>query len=258
MAWIKTGWLVDTLVFIVLVAVLIYMLYIAKKGKIFKLRELPAIVGIRDGIGRAVEMNKPVHFSPTAGMMLSGDWATQTVAAISILSYVSRVCANLNARLLVSYSSADWAPMVEDAYKSGFIAEGKADQIRLNDLHLFIGGSFNAAAMKRIVDEKPGVVINVGAVVWDSIDIGETAKRVGAIMIGGTARLLQLPYVVLTSDYVFIGEELYAAGAYSSGDPGQINTIAGQDFGKWLFLALLVIGYVFLVAGISISSWLSI
>lgn len=61
MAWIKTGWLVDTLVFIVLVAVLIYMLYIAKKGKIFKLRELPAIVGIRDGIGRAVEMNKPVH-----------------------------------------------------------------------------------------------------------------------------------------------------------------------------------------------------
>jgi len=257
---IKTGWLLDTILFWTIFIVLFIGAFMAKQGKTLKLRELLALEGIREGVGRAVEMNKPVHFSPGAGTLLTGDWATQTVAAIGILAYTSRLCAKYGARLLVSYPYAEWLPLIEEAYRSGFLLEGKPEMIRPADLQPYLGGYyvFDTGVMRRLMDERPATVINVGPIIWDSIDIGETAKRIGAIMIGGTARLLQLPYVVLTSDYVFIGEELYAAGAFTSGDPMQINTVALQDLGKYFVLVMLVLGMILLAAGVPIIQWLSI
>jgi hypothetical protein len=257
---IKPGWILDTLIFWVLFATITVAAILARRGKVLRMRWLPALEGIKEGVGRAVEMNQPVHFSPGAGTMLSGDWATQTVAAISILAYVSRLCAKYGARLLVSYPYAEWLPLIEEAYKSGFILEGRSERINPTDLRPYLGGYyvFDVGVMRRLLDEKPATVINVGPIIWDSVDIGETAKRIGAIMIGGTARLLQLPYVVLTSDYVFIGEELYAAGAVASGDPFQINTVGSQDVGKYFVLVMLVLGIILLALGLPINAWLSI
>jgi hypothetical protein len=49
---------------------------------------------------------------------------------------------------------------------------------------------------------------------------------------------------------MLIGEEIFAAGAYVSGDPVQLGTISGTDITKLLLIALLIIG----VAAISVGS----
>jgi hypothetical protein len=79
---------------------------------------------------------------------------------------------------------------------------------------------------------------------------GETAHKLGALTIGGTASVGNITFVIGCYDYMLIGEEIFAAGAYVSGDPVQLGTISGTDITKLLLIALLIIG----VAAISVGS----
>ena len=47
-----------------------------------------------------------------------------------------------------------------------------------------------------------------------------------------------------SSDYTLIGEELFAAAAYLSGDSNQIGSIVGQDMAKLIVVFLIVVGVV--------------
>jgi hypothetical protein len=46
----------------------------------------------------------------------------------------------------------------------------------------------------------------------------------------------------LACDYCLIGEELYAASAYLSREPKLLGSLKGQDAGKAILLAVLVLG----------------
>jgi hypothetical protein len=65
---------------------------------------------------------------------------------------------------------------------------------------------------------------------------------VGAIQVAGTAMPAQLPFFVAACDYTLIGEEFFAASAYLSHDPDQLGSLKGQDVGKVVAAAFLVIG----------------
>jgi hypothetical protein len=52
----------------------------------------------------------------------------------------------------------------------------------------------------------------------------------------------QLPFFITACDYTLIGEELYAASAYLSRDPVLLGSLKGQDWGKIVILAVLLLG----------------
>lgn len=52
----------------------------------------------------------------------------------------------------------------------------------------------------------------------------------------------QLPFFVAACDYTLIGEEFFAASAYLSGEPEQLGSLKGQDVGKVMVAALLIVG----------------
>ena len=74
--------------------------------------------------------------------------------------------------------------------------------------------------------------------------MAETGSTTGAIQIAGTDAFTQLPFFITTCDYTLLGEELYAASAYLSGEPRMLGSLKGQDAGKALILAALVLGAV--------------
>jgi hypothetical protein len=51
---------------------------------------------------------------------------------------------------------------------------------------------------------------------------------------------------------VLIGEELFAAGAYVSGDPQQVGSIAAQDWYKLAALVLSILGALLATAGVTV------
>jgi hypothetical protein len=69
------------------------------------------------------------------------------------------------------------------------------------------------------------------------------------MVISGADYLSNVACLAASSDYVMIGEEMLAAGAYLSKDPGQLATIRTQDLVKTVLIGLLVLGIVALTFG---------
>ncbi len=95
-----------------------------------------------------------------------------------------------------------------------------------------------------MVREKPAAVFLLGAFFAESLILAETGNSVGAIQIAGTARPAQLPFFIAACDFTLIGEELFAASAYLSGEPKALGSLKGQDVGKAIAMAAIVAGVV--------------
>jgi len=93
-----------------------------------------------------------------------------------------------------------------------------------------------------MVRDKPAACFYMGAFYAESLILAETGNSVGAIQVAGTAMPTQLPFFVAACDFTLIGEEFFAASAYLSGEPQQLGSLKGQDFGKLIGGILLLAG----------------
>jgi len=98
--------------------------------------------------------------------------------------------------------------------------------------------------------EKCAANFLVGPFLAESLVLAEVGARVGAIQIGATATMGQIPFFVASCDYTLIGDELYAAAALASGDRVQIGSIFGQDVVKAALMIVLIAGIVLRTTGV--------
>jgi hypothetical protein len=83
----------------------------------------------------------------------------------------------------------------------------------------------------------------------ESLLLAETGSLAGSIQISGTDQVAQLPFFIVACDYTLIGEELYAASAYLSGEPTLLGSLKAEDWGKGIFIALVIVGVVAATTG---------
>lgn len=224
-----------------------------KQGKI-KIRRIPGLDAIEEVVGRAVEMGRPIF--DIIGMGTFTDiYATQTIAGLSILSYVSTLCARLGAELIAPQASVDVLPVAAEIVKESYRIEGKIEEIDIDEQLPYLSGTQFAWASGIIGMAsrlKPAGNIMIGPFWAESMMFAETFDRVGAMQVGGTARMYQIPFFAALCDYVLIGEEIFAAGAYVSGEPQQVGSIAAQDWYKIAAMILGTIGAILATAGVTI------
>jgi hypothetical protein len=219
------------------------------------IRRVPAIDAIEEGIGRATELGKPVIASP--GMSPRGI-DTSTAAGLSMLSFASRLSARNDLKLIspLGGSSESYTTMelARDIVETQYRLEGKADQFDLDNLPFLSGRQFAwaSAYCGIMLREKPATNIMVGVQYASAVYISEVAHEVGAMVISGTTYLSNIACLAASSDYVMIGEEMLAAGAYLSKDPGQLATIRTQDIMKFVLIGTLVLGVITLSLGIEV------
>ena len=223
--------------FLVLSGAIFYNISRARKGRMPYLRKLAGVEAIDEAVGRATELGKPVIFSPgIAG--LSGEYGAQTFAALEILGYVARSAAKYDTRI------PEVLPIAEEIVRSAYAAEGKPDRYNPDDVRFLSSAQFAYAAgvMGIMEREKPGAAFLIGGFWAESLMFAEVGNAVGAIQIAGTANLHQIQFFVAACDYTLIGEEIFAVGAYFSGDPIRRGSLAGQDVGKVIAILLIIIG----------------
>ena len=93
-----------------------------------------------------------------------------------------------------------------------------------------------------MVRDRPAAHIMMGYFYAESLLLAETGATTGAIQIAGTDAFTQLPFFVTTCDYTSLGEELYAASAYLSREPKLLGSLKGQDVGKAIIIAVIIVG----------------
>jgi hypothetical protein len=185
-------------------------------------------------------MGRPILYVP--GIQDMDD--VQTIAGITILGRVSRVVADYDTKITMPVSRSLVMTAARETIKASYMAAGRPDAYNDDMVSYVTDEQFGyvAAVDGIMVRQKPAACFYLGAFFAESLILAETGNSIGAIQIAGTAMPAQLPFFVAACDFTLIGEELFAASAYLSNEPKQLGSLKGQDVGKVIALAAIVVG----------------
>jgi len=223
----------------------------AKRGKTWYLRKMPAIDALVEGIGRATELGRPVHFS--AGVDRAGPGDPDRAQAYPILKFVAENCAQRDCRLITTVGKADVYAICDQIVKEAAVTSGNPDWYKAEDVQ-FLGEDqfvYAAGVMGLLPQEKVATNYIFGYHRGSLINLLEAGKMNDCFQIGGMARQSgEMAFLAICCDYWMVLEEMIAAGAYISKDPGQLSTVATQDYVKFALLALMITGALLITANI--------
>jgi len=242
MGLIVEGKILDFIFLVLIWGIAAFYIYVLEPGR-FTIKRMMAIDAIEEAVGRAVEMDKTVIMNIGGGGLLRGEYAPPTIAGLAVLGYVANITANLDAKLLApmyGVGGVETIPVATEIMRDAYYAAGATDRFQPEEMIPFLPVQASVMALADRV--RPAANIMIGYYWHESCIWAEAFGRVGAIQVGGTTNLYQIPFFAGACDYVLIGEEIYPVSAYISQDPKLIATIAGQDTFKWLSLILLILG----------------
>lgn len=246
------------LISLVAISIVTYwVMWQVDRGRKFFVRRIPGLDVLDEAIERTTELGGVVNSNIGDMADLSGVYVGQTIAGLEVLGYVAKKCAKLRTKLLCSIfgrsgSGGDMIAVQTEILHDSYAAEGREEDFSATQVR-YLGGDFQAyenGIFDFYVREKVTTNVYIGA--WAGKGGGQPqyiAKALGITNITGTVRLLALPQLAMSSDYFFIGEEIFAAGAELSQDPATTGTVALSDYFKYIALAILIIGNIALWAG---------
>lgn len=234
---------------------MIYLIQRGRQGKTAYLRELPAVAAIPEAVRRATEMGRPVFFAPGAKSITHGTYGAASFAGLTILRYVSKLCAEQRTRLEVYICGAANMPIAQEAIRLACV-EAKHPEEESNQKINYIGEAENqqpfAAAMIR---EKAGACIQFGDSGSGALTVVSAAAYAGIFQIMANTQTTNCAWLPPMCDYFLMADGPQAAAAYVTGDPQVSNTVLAIDLMKVAVIALTLIGmFVQLGLGINFSS----
>jgi hypothetical protein len=247
----------------VLVAIILFtgllcgFIYAARRGVDLYIRRIPGLTAVEDAIGRATEMGRPVLYVP--GTSYIEDVAT--LAALNILGEICRRTVNYDVRIICPNIDPIVYNIAQEIVKEAYASEGRPDMYDPDQVFFMVPEQFAFAAGVNgiMVREKPATIFLLGMFWAESLIMAETGAMTGAIQIGGTDEVSQLPFFITACDYTLIGEELYAASAYLARQPMLLGTLKAQDYSKLIFLILMILfSVIALITGWNTADWVMV
>ena len=237
--WFKKDKSILFLMIFVYTGLIMYFVQAVRRGKTFFLRKIAGLDALDEAVGRATEMGKPILYVP--GLSSMSDIAT--IASLNILGPVAKKVAEYESRIIVPNRDPIVMTVAKEVVKEAYTEAGRPDSYDDNDVFFLTDSQFGfAAAVNGImVRERPATNLFLGMFWAESLILAETGNTTGAIQIAGTDAVTQLPFFITSCDYTIIGEELYAASAYLSGEPVLMGSIKAQDYLKAFIIACMVL-----------------
>ena len=235
----QTRWsvMVGTILFFGFV---LYFMGSAQAGKKPFVRRIPGIDAIEEAIGRATEMGRSVLYVP--GIQDISEM--QTVAGLVILESVAKLTAKYETPITVPVTYPIPFTIAEEMVKAGYLHAGRPEAYDPNSVRFVSPEQFAyvASVTGVMMRDRPAAHIFMGSFFAESLLLAETGFSTGAIQVAGTANVHQLPFFVVACDYTLIGEELYAASAYLSGEPKLVGALKGADLMKIVIITAVIVG----------------
>jgi len=242
--WFNTSRLNQFIIGAVISLAIVAFIWAARSGRKLFVRKIAGLEAVDEAIGRATEMGRPILFIPGIQDMDN----VETIAGLTILARVAHTVAEYETTLNVPVSRSLVMTTARESIREAYLAAGRPDGYSDDMVHYLTDEQFGyvAAVNGIMVRQKPATCFYMGAFYAESLIMAETGAEIGAIQIAGTAQPAQLPFFVAACDYTLIGEELFAASAYLSGEPRQLGSLKGQDVGKAMGMIAVAAGVLFL------------
>ncbi len=228
------------IVSLVTIAIVLYTTYHKKSRDKYQMRKIGGLGAIEDAIGRATEMARPVLFTPGWG----GDiQRPTTIAALNFLSNIAAKTAQYDCQLIFPTHDPVIMTVAQEVIKESYINAGYPDRYKESDICYVSSTQFGyAAAVDGMVSRiKPASIFLLGTFEAESLILAETGNSIGAIQIAGTDSTIQLSFFIVACDFTLIGEELFAASGYLSGDRSIMASVRAQDILKIIIIVFLLV-----------------
>lgn len=247
--WFHTGKVPLLVAMLLFSAAILWNIYDARRGKEVFVRRIPGLEAVDEAIGRATEMGRSILYVLGIGAVDN----VATIASMTILGQVARRTADYETPLRVPCNDPIVLNVVREIVKTSYLDVGRPDVYQEENIFFLSGEQFAYAAGVdgMMLREKPAAVFLQGTFYAESLLMAETGNSIGAIQIAGTDSEHQLPFFIAACDYTLIGEELYAATAYLSKDPMFLGSLKGQDWGKLVIFAGIVVGVILELFGVN-------
>lgn len=241
--WFNTGRKPVFVSVLVMIALVLYFVYRARRGDELYVRPLAGIEAVDDAIGRATEMGRPILY--VLGLGSAADIAT--IASFTILGRVAKKVAEYQTKLIVPTYDPIVMAVGQEVVRSAYFDAGRPDDYDEDIVHFVTQSQFAyvAAVNGIMMRERPATNIYMGKFFAESLILSETGAQAGSIQIAGTDEIAQIPFFIVACDYTLIGEELYAASAYLGREPVLLGSLKAQDIAK---AAVLIFAFTGLLA----------
>jgi hypothetical protein len=253
-AWFDTTKLPVLVGAVFCILLVLYTTYHKKSREKFVMREIAGLKAIEEAIGRATEMARPLLFTPGWG----GDiQRPTTIASMNILSHVAETTARYDCPLIYPTHDPVIMSVAQEVVKESYARSGYPDRVQIDNIRYVSSSQFGyAAAVDGLISRlEPASVFLLGTFEAESLILAETGNSVGAIQIAGTDSTIQLSFFIVACDYTLIGEELFAASGYLSGDQTILASVRAQDILKVVIAVFLIVATLWITIDPDSSWW---
>jgi hypothetical protein len=232
------------IILIAFVATVMATQVIRRRRTAFPMRVIPAYEALPRMVGAAIEANRPVHLS----LGSAGVGGNQTVLALAnaeLFYQVAQQAAIGGTAPLLTTSDATAVPLGYDTLRRAYASRGLLERYDGSGVRWYPAGprslAFGAALAASLGIEQVNANVLVGSFGPELALITEAAARRNQDLIAASDQLTGQAIAYAMSDQPLIGEEIFAAGAYTGQAASQRAALVAQDLLRWLLILLLII-----------------
>ena len=213
-------------------------------------RDIPTFARMRHAVGRVVEDGTRLHVSLGHGALTTPQSASG-LAGLVLLGRLAELTSAGDQPPIATSGDSGIAILSQDVLQaaSKVSAQGAYDPTlgRLTGLTPF---SYAAGAITTIRDENISANMFVGNFGAESGLTIEAAERENSFTMAGSDNLTAQAVMYGTAQEPLIGEELFAAGAYTDAGRLHSSSLTAQDILRWGIIAVMLIGSILKVLGV--------
>jgi len=214
-------------------------------------REIPAYTRLKRAIGISVEDGTRLHVSLGRGGLQNPRGAS-ALAGLAMLRHLAEQTSASDKPPVVTSGAGDLAILTRDTLEAGYKAAG-AEEIynpatgRLSGLTPF---SYAAGAIPFMRDENVSANVIIGHFGSEVALLTDAADRTNSLTVAAADDPAAQAILFSSVDDPLVGEELFAAGAYTNAGISHQASLQVEDILRWLIILVLLGGSALKLVGI--------
>ena len=214
-------------------------------------REIPAFTRLKRAIGISVEDGTRLHISLGRGGLQTPHGAP-ALAGLAMLRHLAEQTSVSDRPPVVTSGTGDLAILSRDTLQAGYKAAGAQELYnpatgRLSGLTPF---SYASGAIPSMRDENVSANIIIGHFGPEVALLTDAADRTNSLAVAAADEPAAQAVLYASVDDPLIGEELFAAGAYTNAGTSHQASLQAQDILRWVIVVVLLVGSALKLFGI--------
>jgi len=214
-------------------------------------REIPAFTRLKRAIGISVEDGTRLHISLGRGGLQTPHGAP-ALAGLAMLRHLTEQTSVSDRPPVVTSGTGDLAILSRDTLQAGYRAAGAQELYnpatgRLSGLTPF---AYASGAIPSMRDENVSANVIIGHFGPEVALLTDAADRTNSLAVAAADDPAAQAVLYASVDDPLIGEELFAAGAYTNAGTFHQASLQAQDILRWVIVVVLLVGSALKLFGI--------